>query len=322
MIEPLISVIVPVYNVDRYLNRCIDSIVNQTYENLEIILVDDGSPDQCPQICDAWAKKDSRIVVIHKENGGLSDARNAGLNIARGEYIAFVDSDDWVSLKYIEYMIQYIIEYDCDIVECEYILTSKKCKEDLNESALISIHEVEDAMKLHLEDKMYKQVVWNKLYKRELINVLFEKGKYHEDVFWTYQIIEKCTKVCHIDIPLYFYFQREDSIIGNKYSIKRLDEIEAFEQRYKFIENYFPKLKYIAQKGLINTYMYHTQLILLNNIENGEDAIKKFTKKFFIIGDEWKSNSSIKFKHKIWMSLYLKFPLSISKIRNFLKIGF
>lgn len=105
MKKPLISVIVPIYNVESYLNRCVESIVNQTYQNLEIILVDDGSPDNCPQICDDWARKDSRIKVIHKENGGLSDARNAGMNIATGEYISFIDSDDYVALDFCETML-------------------------------------------------------------------------------------------------------------------------------------------------------------------------------------------------------------------------
>ena len=115
---PLISVIVPIYNVEKYLDRCVDSIINQTYKNLEIILVDDGSPDNCPQMCDDYAKKDSRIKVVHKENGGLSDARNVGMEVATGEYVSFIDSDDYISLDFYETLLETIVDNDSDIVEC------------------------------------------------------------------------------------------------------------------------------------------------------------------------------------------------------------
>ena len=113
--NPLISVIVPIYNVEKYLARCVDSIVNQTYKNLEIILVDDGSPDRCPQMCDDYAEKDSRIKVVHKKNGGLSDARNAGMAVATGEYISFIDSDDWIETSMFELLLNNIFQYDCEI---------------------------------------------------------------------------------------------------------------------------------------------------------------------------------------------------------------
>ena len=113
--NPMISVIVPIYNVEKYLARCVDSIVNQTYKNLEIILVDDGSPDRCPQMCDDYAEKDSRIKVIHKKNGGLSDARNAGMAVATGEYISFIDSDDWIETSMFELLLNNIFQYDCEI---------------------------------------------------------------------------------------------------------------------------------------------------------------------------------------------------------------
>ena len=117
----LISVIVPIYNVEKYLDRCVESIINQTYKNLEIILVDDGSPDNCTQMCDDYAKKDSRIRVVHKENGGLSDARNAGMEVATGEYVSFIDSDDYISLDFYETLFQTMIDNDSDIVECSVV---------------------------------------------------------------------------------------------------------------------------------------------------------------------------------------------------------
>ena len=116
--DSLISVIVPIYNVEKYLQKCVDSIINQTYKNLEIILVDDGSPDNCPKMCDDYAEKDSRIKVVHKENGGLSDARNVGMEVATGEYVSFIDSDDYISLDFYETLLETIVDNDSDVVEC------------------------------------------------------------------------------------------------------------------------------------------------------------------------------------------------------------
>ena len=178
MDQPLISVIVPIYNVEEYLDRCVESIVNQTYKNLEIILVDDGSPDNCPQMCDNWAEKDSRIKAVHKENGGLSDARNAGMPFATGEIISFIDSDDWIELNMFETMLNRMIEDNSDIVSCGV----KWVEED---GCLIrdvtSENEVLDnktAMKELLNDSKLKQHVWNKIYKYDMIkNIPLSKIK-------------------------------------------------------------------------------------------------------------------------------------------------
>ena len=185
MSQPLISVIVPIYKVEEYLDRCVESIVNQTYKNLEIILVDDGSPDNCPQMCDFWAEKDSRIKVVHKENGGLSDARNAGMPFAIGDVVSFIDSDDWVELDMFEKMLSRMQKDNSDIVSCGV----KWVEEDgtVIRDVTVNANEVLDthsAMKELINDNKFKQHVWNKLYKYELIKgIPFEKGRYHEDVF-------------------------------------------------------------------------------------------------------------------------------------------
>ena len=177
MNQPLISVIVPIYKVEEYLDRCVESIVNQTYKSLEIILVDDGSPDNCPQMCDSWAGKDNRIKVVHKENGGLSDARNAGMPFATGEIISFIDSDDWIEFDMFEKMLNRMQADNSDMVSCGV----KWVEED---GSLIrdvtSEDEVLDttvAMKTLLNDSKLKQHVWNKIYKHNLIkDIPFEKG--------------------------------------------------------------------------------------------------------------------------------------------------
>ena len=162
---PLISVIVPIYNVEKYLDRCVDSIINQTYKNLEIILVDDGSPDNCPQMCDDYAKKDSRIKVVHKENGGLSDARNVGMEVATGEYVSFIDSDDYISLDFYETLLETIVDNDSDIVECGVVKfyednSFDKYSDDLK----VTNYDTVDGLEGLINENPFKQHVWNKLY--------------------------------------------------------------------------------------------------------------------------------------------------------------
>ena len=220
--DKLISVIVPIYNVENYLVRCIESIINQTYSNLEIILVDDGSPDKCSIICDEYAKKDSRIKVIHKKNGGLSDARNAGLDIATGEYIGFVDSDDYIDKNMYKEMINELIEKNADIVSCAINNIYSDRTEIINIDE--EIYDAELALKNLILGKNINQTVWNKLYKKEVIgNILFEKGKINEDEFWTYRILANSKKIITLNKPLYSYLHRASSIMGQGYSEKNLD---------------------------------------------------------------------------------------------------
>ena len=156
----LLSVIVPIYNVEDYLNRCVDSIINQTYKNLEIILVDDGSPDNCPQMCDDYAKKDSRIRVVHKENGGLSDARNAGMKVATGEYVSFIDSDDYISLDFYETLFQTMVDNDSDIVECSVVKFYENEKfDEYSDDLKVTNYETVDALDGLIIENPFKQHV-------------------------------------------------------------------------------------------------------------------------------------------------------------------
>ena len=239
----LISIIVPVYKVEPYLHKCVRSIVEQTYKNLEIILVDDGSPDNCPALCDAWAAQDSRIKVIHKANGGLSDARNAGLAIAQGDYVAFVDSDDWVSADYIGAMHRAIRSTGAEIAACDVITSFGDSNPPISAAgAPVKCCSPEDALGDILQGRGFRAVAWNKLYKKSLLeNEGYPVGKYHEDEFVTYRILAKANVLAYVDCPLYAYFQRPGSIMSTV-SPKHLDALDAYLERLTFLQKHYPSL--------------------------------------------------------------------------------
>lgn len=316
----LISIVVPIYNVEQYLQKCVDSLINQTYKNLEIILVDDGSPDNCPKICDEYANHDSRIKVIHKENGGLSDARNAGMNIATGEYISFIDSDDWIKPKMIEDMYNRMIEDNSDLVSSGVIWVDEYGAEirtaTVSENCVLN---TEQAMAELINDEKLKQHVWNKLYKADLIkNIPFDKGKYHEDVFWSYKVIGGAKRVSIEKNSYYFYVQRSESIMGEKYSAKRLDALDAMKLRCEYMKEKFPNLYGDALNVYIGSCMYHLQLALLSNAE--KEVISDIKSR---IGYRKNGNvfENLVGKQKFWMHMFVLMPTATCKLRNLLKIG-
>lgn len=318
--KELISVIVPIYNVEKYLRKCVDSLINQTYKNLEIILVDDGSPDNCPKICDEYAKQDSRIKVIHKENGGLSDARNAGMNIATGEYISFIDSDDWIKSEMIEEMYNRMIEDNSDLVSSGVLWVDVDGTEirtaTVSENCVLN---TEQAMKELINDGKLKQHVWNKLYKADLIkNIPFDKGKYHEDVFWSYKVIGEAERISIEKNSYYFYVQRSESIMGEKYSAKRLDALDAMELRCEYTKDKFPKLYNNAISVYIGSCMYHLQLALIAGTD--KEVIRNIENR---IGYKKNGNvfENLAGKQKLWMHMFVCMPTATCKLRNLLKIG-
>lgn len=322
MIESLISVIVPIYKVERYLDKCINSIINQTYKNLEIILVDDGSPDKCSQMCDEWATKDSRIIVIHKDNGGLSDARNVGLDIASGEYISFVDSDDYIHPEMISILYDVIVKTEANIVQCDF----RKVKDNEYVDANINSYEIftfntEQALESLIKETPLKQVVWNKLYKKEIFNELrFEVGKVNEDDFFTYQAFAISNKVSYINKELYYYLLRESSIMGQQFNIKRLDGLEARFRRYEFIKEKYPNLSGLDKKVLWFYIIYITQLILLS--KNNKKEMLLIVKSYFnMIKNDNVKFDILTFKENIWV-FGSKISLElICKVRNILKMN-
>jgi len=246
LMEQKVSVIVPIYKVEPYLKRAVASILHQTYHNLEIILVDDGSPDQCGRICDDYAKEDNRITVIHKENGGLSDARNAGLDAAHGEYIVFVDSDDFIAEDYVETLMQCLKEYDADVAMCSYAVTaSVEFDESIFKASRDETVEVCDRRELlnnlydaNHKDATYFIVSWNKIYKASLWqDVRFPKGRIHEDEATTYKIYDRAQKGVYLHRPLYGYFTAPSSITRDRFNIKRLQWMDALDDRIAYFED-------------------------------------------------------------------------------------
>lgn len=235
----LISVIVPVYNVERYLENCVSCILKQTYTKLEIILVDDGSPDRCGIVCDSFAEKDSRIRVIHKENGGLSDARNVGLDVATGEYILFVDSDDYIPKDSIEYLYNSLKANKADIAVGKLKMTSKLDEDDNSSETYCVVYSKNEAMNQLFYANKYSVAAPGKLYLASLFeDVRFPKGKLHEDVFTTYKVFLKSNRVFYGDKLVYYYYHRPGSITVSKFTDRRLHIIEALDQIENEIQLY------------------------------------------------------------------------------------
>lgn len=238
--DPLITVVLPIYNVAKWLDTCIQSIVKQTYRNLQIILVDDGSTDESPTICERWAAKDNRINVVHQQNAGLSAARNTGLRLRKGEYVCFVDSDDYVEHDYVQRMLDTALAEQADMVVCNVR------KEDENGDT--PAEEADPGFEtktltsrqymIYAMQSSWKHIVaWNKLYRSEIWDDLtYPVGKIHEDEFVFAQLVVRCRRVACINDVLYHYVQHDGSITNEKYSIRNLDKIEALCQRFLFLD--------------------------------------------------------------------------------------
>ena len=226
--KPLISIVIPVYNVEDFVGKCLGSVKKQRYENLDIVIVDDGSTDESSKICDEFAKNEKRARVFHKKNGGLSDARNFGIKKAKGEIIAFIDSDDFVENNFINAMYREIEKKGVDIVVCGYDTVRPKPKIISGKDATI---------KLLVEQENEDVVVWNKLYKKSLFidnNIWFPEGKKHEDALTTYKILSKAKKISYLKEPLYHYVERKESItktekVEEKLTMRELAAQEAIE---------------------------------------------------------------------------------------------
>lgn len=243
MEQNLISVIIPVYKVEEYLDKCVESVINQSYKNLEIILVDDGSPDSCPKICDEWAKKDNRIKVIHKSNGGLSSARNVGLDIAKGDYIMFVDSDDHIDNNICEHLINLIKQHNCDLAMCELQLFYKNnlIKDDIEEQC-IKYSNDEVINQLYNTKINHLMVACGKVFKRHIFDeIRFPINKLHEDEFTIHKILHNTKSFVTTNLKLYNYLQRENSIMSSRTEKSALHALEAFEDRFQFLSKEYPK---------------------------------------------------------------------------------
>lgn len=235
ILKNMISVIIPVYNVEKYIDRCVTSIVNQTYKHLEIILVDDGSTDQSGKICDNWKMKDSRILVIHKSNHGVSSARNRGLRLAKGQFISFIDADDWIDLDMYEKLIKYMNNNNADIGICGYIKESNTLIKDnfkktgarlvSREDAIIEIFRYEN-------NKVPKSFSWeicDKIFTKEMLsNLNFDESIYNgEDMLFCWLAFKNAKKIAYLPLYSYHYFMRESSAVHQKQSTKSISVLKA-----------------------------------------------------------------------------------------------
>lgn len=277
--EKLLSVIIPIYNVEQYLDRCMESIVNQTYKNLEIIMVDDGSPDNCPKLCDEWAKRDNRIIVIHKQNGGLSDARNMGLSIATGEYIAFVDSDDFVDLDMYRTMIEALERTDSDISTCgRYLYRNGEISERYTSCKEMLLTATQAICEL-LRGGLIEEAAWDKVYKKDLFNgIVFPVGEINEDLPIMPHLFERANKIVCTGKPFYYYCANTGSITHEPYDEKKRIVIKHIKEVSNYIENKYPELK-----GAVGEFQgrYSGSFLIIFNQNNDLKKIYKDDYQFY-----------------------------------------
>lgn len=290
-LSELISIIVPVYNVQDYLERCINSIWEQTYKNLEIILVDDGSTDNSGQMCDAYAKKDARIKVVHKENGGLSDARNAGLRVATGQYIGYVDSDDWIEPQMYEKMYKACKDYNADLAvcryHCEYEGSEKESGTDQE-----SVFDREMLLNIYIcghNDYVIYNSVWSKLFSAGLVkDMIFPKGRNSEDIMYTTRAFCRAKKAVYIDSFFYHYVVDRAGSIMNEKRMERMfrDELPFWREHIALIKDTVSP--YMGDKA---AYYYYRRL-LFYYIDYKNDKNADSNKAAEKIITEWQENRS------------------------------
>lgn len=265
----MISIIVPVYNVEKYVKRCVESILAQTYKEFELILVDDGSTDQSGELCDTFKTCDNRICVIHQENRGLSAARNRGLKEAGGEYITYIDSDDYVDASYLETLYQNAVTYQADVSVCDFCLVWENNKTKSKSNGRCGVKQYtgrEAAREIVANNKRSMITAWGKLYHHTLRELLiYPEGKLHEDEFVTYKVLYQAKEVVECDMPLYYYLQREKSIMNDGYNKRRLDKIVALKE----VSGYFEE----KQEMELRAYAIKRYLL---NIQIAWYRVKKF----------------------------------------------
>lgn len=293
----LISVIVPVYKVEKYIHRCVNSILNQSFKDFELILVDDGSPDNCGKICDEYAKKDKCITVIHKVNGGSSDAKNVGIDYAfntESEWIAFIDSDDWVHRDYLKNLLDAAIENKIDISACRYVnITDERDFTIKNDNFDVLLRDIDE---FYVNDNIIAIVPWGKLYKKKLWqDIRYPFGKICEDEFTTHKLLFQNSKVAYVDKIMYYYYQNPEGVMGSAWTPKRLDALDAFESRISFFkDNGFEKVYQWNINTLVMLY-YGNYIKILNNkdIQNKKKYLNNIKKRFLKIFYQYKNESFI-----------------------------
>lgn len=318
--NPMISVIVPIYNVEKYLRACIDSILTQTYKNLEIILVDDGSSDGCGAICDEYKEKDQRITVIHQKNRGLSGARNAGIDIAQGQYIGFIDSDDTIEPQMFEILLnnmrkngakisicgRKIVDESGNITEPKYIHKKKMVLD--GKSAIIEMNS-HKSFDMSACDKLYDITLWT--------DIRYPEGKLSEDFFVIFHLLDKAQKIVWTPEPLYKYLQRNNSISRNK--VIKQDFIEASEEQMLYIHEKYPDIDYVGKSAYASACLTIYDLYLKRKMKCSTDLTKLYQKRVKACLIAIKENPTLDIRKKIQAYLFVVSPQLYSVIFKILK---
>lgn len=322
--QELVSVIVPIYNVQDYIERCVHSIIEQTYHNIEILLIDDGSTDDSGKLADEYAEKDERIKVFHKKNGGLSDARNYGFAVSTGEYVCFIDSDDFIHRDYVKCLLTICKEQNCDIAQCDYIRTSGEIGPDSDlDDRVYVFNNIQMLNNLYGKQYIKTVIVWNKMYDRKLFSdIEFPVNKIHEDEATTYKLFYKANKIGVTEKVLYYYYQRPNSIMQNRYNLKRLDILWAIDQRRKFF----------GEKGLIDLYYKdnykmltkilksYYEVVCAEGISQKRIILKKLKMKYKEVYIESKDAKWTK-KRRLMLTIFKYFPRYYMPVMN-IKMSF
>ena len=311
----MISVIVPVYNVEKYLSRCMESILKQTYTNMEIILINDGSTDCSGEICKYYGELDARIRVINKENGGLSSARNTGLNSARGQYVAFVDSDDYISENFIEEMIHILRTENVDIVQCKMAMGNEENYEFPNGACSSIVYSNIEYLR-----NMYSIEAFDgspfKVYRKDVFkNIRFPEGRCCEDVATTYRLVYAAKRVALYPKQLYYYYQSSDSIMRGKYKLDKANKLLSFEERLDFFLN-------IGERRLYERALQQYIAVLLREYwlvkssYHREKIAKEIKKKIRNVLKEIKKAKYISYYFKVGARMATMFPFVSGAICN------
>ena len=312
-----ISVIVPVYKVEKYIRRCIDSILAQTYEDFELILVDDGSPDDCGNICDEYAVNDNRIKVIHKDNGGLSSARNAGLDwvfeFSDSQFITFIDSDDYVDKNYLYLLLKALVQENADVSCCRFTEDDERSADVHNTNILVYGGE-----RFCVDNYFYSHTAWGRLFPRKCFeNLRFPFGKIHEDAFTVYKILLPADRVSFISDPPLYYFEKNnfDSITRSEWTPKRMDGLEALEQKIEYSKiNGFHEYYRLQIKDYLNTLYWNYQKARKNNNRECKKIIRHKMKKAIKLAKQNKVLSLNKRNYHFYETAY---PLIMKSIYMF-----
>lgn len=327
MRNPLVSIVVAVYNTEAYLPRCIQSVLAQTYENWELILIDDGSTDGSLGVCEKFAEQDSRIFVYHQENGGVARVRNFGIATHKGEYLTFLDSDDLLAPDTISDMLDVALSENADIVECDYVRfgTDSELAELLElasktDTAIKNYTSKEFLSELIAEKKMH-QLVCGKLYHKPVLIIPFPEGKFVEDEYWTFRTIDVANKITILEKPFYLYYFRPDSTMNARYSKRRIDGFFALCDRHQYVSEKYADLIVLSARSLFGAGMFHYQMLLAHKDVDPDGAYRRSIIKEMraLPFEKWKKN--LPFKQQIWQSTFRVWPSLVGRVRNLFKIG-